>query len=113
MAFLEKIRQFYLQAVQPLLLLLLRKLIAFLAEIFSNHPNATGENYFQHFWFTAKMSLRLVFTAVALFIHGVFPFTFTRTASNQMAKMNAIMTARVNYIQELAKKNAEPTEQAE
>lgn len=61
---------------------------------FTEHPKQTGESYLEHLWFTIRMTLRMVYTSIALFLHGVFPFIFVRTASTQMEKMYLIMLTR-------------------
>lgn len=62
---------------------------------FTEHPESTGETYFEHLWFTTKMSARFLFTTVVIMIHGIFPFLLTRTASQQIEKVYAIMKSRI------------------
>lgn len=62
---------------------------------FTDHPKETGETYIKHLWFTVKMTSRMVFTALLLFIHGMFPFLFTRAASTQFEKMYQILRSRI------------------
>jgi hypothetical protein len=62
---------------------------------FTEHPKETGESYFVHLWFTLRMTARLIFSAVVLFIHGVLPFLFVRTASSQMETIYGIMRSRI------------------
>ena len=50
--------------------------------VFTEHLESAGETYFEHLWFTAKMSGRFAFVSSAIMIHGLFPFLCTRTASN-------------------------------
>ncbi len=61
---------------------------------FTEHPELAGETYFEHLWFSAKMTVRLLYTAFALLLHGILPFICTHTASNQIDKINAILAAR-------------------
>ncbi len=61
---------------------------------FTEHPRATDETYLQHLAFTLGMAAKLVGTGVVVFIHGLFPFLFTRTASQQMAHIWRIMSHR-------------------
>jgi hypothetical protein len=62
---------------------------------FLAHPREGGETYLEHLWFTLTMVSRLAFTAAVLLIHGLVPFTFTRTASKQMERIYAIMRSRI------------------
>lgn len=62
---------------------------------FTDHPKETGETYLKHLWFTVKMTSRMVFTALLLFIHGMFPFLLTRAASTQFEKMYQILRSRI------------------
>lgn len=62
---------------------------------FCEHPHAAGETYWQHLRFTLGMSSRFLYCWLALLIHGIFPFLFTRTGSCQIEKMHGIMKERV------------------
>ena len=62
---------------------------------FTEHPEATGETYLQHLWFTAKMSSRFAYSWLVILIHGIFPFLCTRTASNQIELVYRIMKTRI------------------
>lgn len=62
---------------------------------FTAHPEATGETYLEHLWFTVSMSCRFLYTATVLLIHGMFPFLLTKAASNEIEKIYTIMRARV------------------
>jgi hypothetical protein len=62
---------------------------------FTTHPKSIGETYLQHLWFTTKMAVRLVASGIALLLHGLFPFLFTRTASNEFDAIYAIMKKRI------------------
>jgi uncharacterized NAD(P)/FAD-binding protein YdhS len=63
-------------------------------QLFTTHPHDAGETYLQHFWFVFKMGLRFLKIFFAILIHGVFPFLCTRTASNEVKKIYAIMQKR-------------------
>lgn len=62
---------------------------------FTEHPHQTGETYLEHLKFTTKMTSRLAYTSFVLFVHGVFPFLFTREASIQIEKAYGIMKSRI------------------
>lgn len=65
-----------------------------LANLFNEHPQTAGESYVEHMWFTFTMAARFAFTALAIVLHGFFPFLCTHTASNQIARINHIMSER-------------------
>ncbi|MES2984600.1 MAG: DUF6356 family protein [Pseudomonadota bacterium] len=62
---------------------------------FTEHPADTGETYWQHLWFTSKMSARLLYTMTVLIIHGLFPFLLMRAASMQIEEVYRIMKSRI------------------
>ena len=62
---------------------------------FTKHPEEAGETYWQHFRFTVVMGARFLFIGVIIVVHGIFPFTFIRTASNQVMQVYRIMLTRV------------------
>lgn len=63
-------------------------------KLFIEHCHEAGETYFEHLGFTIKTSATLLFSGFALFIHGLLPFLFTTTASANIKKLNATITAR-------------------
>ena len=73
----------------------MRVMLSTIEEKFTKHPEETGETYFQHFIFTMVMGLRFLFIGVIILIHGIFPFIFVRTASNQVMQVYRIMRTRV------------------
>lgn len=72
-----------------------RELKAQAKKAFTEHPEATGESYLQHLWFTIKMSLRFIYTTIVLMIHGLFPFLLERAASTQIERVYRIMKTRI------------------
>lgn len=62
---------------------------------FTEHPHETGETYLEHLWFTIKMTGRMLYSAIVLLIHGIFPFLVVRTASGQIEKIYLIMKSRI------------------
>lgn len=63
-------------------------------KLFTGHCHAAGETYLEHLGFTIKTSATLLFSGFALFIHGIFPFLFTTTASANIKRLNATILAR-------------------
>ena len=62
---------------------------------FTQHPEDTGETYLEHLWFTFKISLRFAYVTLVILIHGLFPFWFVRTSSQQIEKVYGIMKSRI------------------
>lgn len=62
---------------------------------FTEHPQEAGENYLEHLWFTITMTSRLIYSAIVLLIHGIFPFLLVRTASTQIVRIYVIMKSRI------------------
>lgn len=62
---------------------------------FTAHPEATGETYLQHLWFTVRMAARFLYTSVVLLTHGIFPFLLTRAASLEIERIYRIMKTRI------------------
>ncbi|MFZ4124914.1 MAG: DUF6356 family protein [Rickettsiales bacterium] len=72
-----------------------QKVSAKLNEAFTEHPKATGETYLEHLWFTLRMSGRMLWAGIAILLHGIFPFLFTKTGSNEITALYAIMKNRI------------------
>ncbi|MBN8544282.1 MAG: hypothetical protein J0M34_08475 [Alphaproteobacteria bacterium] len=64
-------------------------------EAFTEHPKATGETYLEHLGFTIRMSGRMLWAGIAILLHGIFPFLFTKTGSNEITALYAIMKNRI------------------
>jgi hypothetical protein len=62
---------------------------------FTEHPEETGETYWEHLWFTFTMSMRFFLTTLVILIHGIFPFLLVRTASNHIETIYRIMKSRI------------------
>lgn len=62
---------------------------------FTEHPKATGETYLQHLWFTIRMAGRMFWAGFAITMHGIFPFCFTKTGSNEIMALYSIMKNRI------------------
>jgi len=63
--------------------------------LFTEHPSEAGETYFQHLIFTIFTALLVVFCGIVIFIHGIFPFIFTKTASSQVEKIYLLLKKRI------------------
>jgi hypothetical protein len=62
---------------------------------FTSHPAEVGESYLSHLWFTVKTACVLLGCALALVIHGLFPFLFVRTASSTIERLWDCMKDRI------------------
>ena len=62
-------------------------------QLFAEHPNTVGESYFQHMWSAHSFALRMLMTGMFCFIHGLLPFLFKQTASQQVKILHEVMVA--------------------
>lgn len=58
------------------------------ANVFTEHPHATGESYGEHFSVAFGVSRQLAGAAFAAFVHAVLPNFHTTTASNKIKALN-------------------------
>lgn len=58
------------------------------------HLKESGESYWQHLLFTLSMGGRILLMGTVIVIHGLLPFTFTRTTSRQVRRVYDIFLAR-------------------
>jgi hypothetical protein len=64
--------------------------------LFTGHPHGAGESYLEHAWFTTVIAVRFFTCAVALFLHGIFPFMFTTYVSVQTRKLHRLFRLRAH-----------------
>lgn len=89
---------------------LTQKLVAIWKKIephFTEHPATADETYWQHLVFTMQMGLRFVYAGLAILVHGVFPFMFVRTASNEIIRAYRVMRTRVPKAEQQAAEEQE------
>ena len=65
-----------------------------MSKLFTTHPEAVGESYFEHMVFALKFSSRLFRAAFAAFAHGFVPGICETTASSAILAMNDEIRAR-------------------
>ena len=65
-----------------------------MSKLFTAHPEAVGESYFEHMAFALKFSGRLFCAAFAAFAHGFVPGVCETTASSAILAMNDEIRAR-------------------
>ena len=64
------------------------------SKLFTAHPAAVGESYFEHMKFALKFSGRLFRAAFAAFAHGFVPAVCETTASEAVFAMTDEIRAR-------------------
>ena len=55
------------------------------------HLIHANENYFQHMATALKISFQLCSASLMAFIHALFPFLFTKGASNKIKQLNSFI----------------------
>lgn len=66
-------------------------MIKLLLKPFTDHPKDVGETYFQHFKVASTFGASMFIGSLACFGHAVFPFLFTKTGSQKIAKLHERM----------------------
>jgi hypothetical protein len=56
--------------------------------LFVDHPKTVGETYFQHLRQASSFSFHMITGGVACFLHGLLPFMFERTGSDQIRTLH-------------------------
>jgi Family of unknown function (DUF6356) len=81
-----------------------------LKSLFMAHPDALNETYGQHLRHAMSYSGRLFAASFCAFVHGLLPFLFEKTASNEIKRMHAEMMARGAMTPEPARPQVLPAE---
>ncbi|MEJ0046874.1 MAG: DUF6356 family protein [Rhodospirillales bacterium] len=63
-------------------------------ELFTEHPGAVGESYFQHQRAAFSYAIALLSAGLAAALHGLLPCLYETTASRTVARLHASMSAR-------------------
>ena len=61
------------------------------AKLFTEHPASVGETYGEHFVMASGFGLRMILGGCACLVHGIFPFLFVKTGSQQIATLHTTM----------------------
>lgn len=70
--------------------------MAKLTQLFTAHPRSVHESYLEHMGVATSFGSRMVLAGLACFVHGLFPFLFTKTGSRTITALHTQMTtARV------------------
>jgi hypothetical protein len=65
-----------------------------IARIFTEHPHATGETYFEHQRVASSIGVQLLGAGLAALVHGVFPFLFVTTAGRRINELHDLLQRR-------------------
>lgn len=55
---------------------------------FTEHPAAVGESYGEHFAHATGFGLRMIAGGFACLLHGLLPFLFVKTGSQQISTLH-------------------------
>ena len=77
-----------------------------MSKLFTDHPEAVNESYFEHMVFALKFSGRLFRAAFAAFAHGFVPGICETTASSAILEMNDEIRARLSRMEQGARVSA-------
>lgn len=59
--------------------------------LFSDHPASVGETYTEHLAAASGFGFRMIAGGIACLLHGIFPFLFMRTGSDQIRLLHERM----------------------
>ena len=68
--------------------------------IFTEHPNEVGENYFQHMGHAIVFCLLLLSLSFKALVHAIFPFWYKTAVSDRILKLSEGMQKRKNQAKE-------------
>lgn len=68
--------------------------------IFTEHPEEVGENYFQHMGHAIGFCLLLLSLSFKALVHAIFPFWYKTAVSDRILKLNEGMQKRKNQAKE-------------
>ena len=61
------------------------------SKLFSDHPASLGETYSEHLVHATSFGVRMVIGGLACIVHGLLPFLFVRTGSQQITTLHSKM----------------------
>lgn len=59
--------------------------------LFTEHPQSVNETYFEHLGVASSFGWRMTVAGLACFLHGLFPFLFTKTGSKAVNELHERM----------------------
>ncbi len=60
------------------------------------HPPSVGQTYWQHFRFSASMSMKLCIAAITALVHALIPGVFQKTTSRSIDNLHRRMHEQTN-----------------
>lgn len=67
-----------------------------LAKLFTEHPASVDETYGEHFMMASSFGVRMILGGFACLIHGLLPFLFVKTGSQQVSTLHTRMVTNRN-----------------
>lgn len=67
-----------------------------LTKLFTDHPQSVDETYGEHLVMASSFGLRMILGGFACLIHGLLPFLFVKTGSQQIGALHDIMVVNRN-----------------
>lgn len=67
-----------------------------LTKLFTEHPASVDESYGEHLAMATGFGLRMILGGIACLIHGLLPFLFIKTGSQQIGALHDIMVVNRN-----------------
>ena len=55
---------------------------------FTSHPASVGESYVEHLGSATSFGVRMIVAGFACLLHGLLPWTFTRTGSDAIRELH-------------------------
>lgn len=65
---------------------------------FTSHPAAVGETYREHLHSATSFGVRMIIAGAACLLHGLLPWTFTRTGSDAIRALHERMVVNRNRL---------------
>ena len=60
-------------------------------KLFNDHPASVGESYGEHLVHASGFGFRMVLGGFACMVHGLLPFLFVKTGSQQITSLHSKM----------------------
>lgn len=67
-----------------------------LTKLFTEHPASVDESYGEHLAMATGFGVRMILGGIACLIHGLLPFLFIKTGSQQIGALHDIMVVNRN-----------------
>ena len=67
-----------------------------LTKLFTEHPASVDESYGEHLAMATGFGVRMILGGIACLIHGLLPFLFAKTGSQQIGALHDIMVVNRN-----------------